>query len=74
MPTLAILRWVVLKFWELSGFVKSIQRAAPRKAKKQAIANKPKLNGLAIKMIVASDKHIAVIKPLNIFQIIDCVA
>ena len=71
---LAILRWAELRFWALSGFVKSIQRAPPRNAKKQAKANVPKLNGAAIRIIVANDRHIAVIKPLNVFQIIGCIA
>ena len=52
--------------------MKSIQRAPPRKAKKQAKAIVPKLKGAAIRINVANDKHIAVIKPLNVFQIIGC--
>lgn len=60
MASLAILRWEGVKFWALIGFVKSIQRVPPIKAKKQAKANVPKLNGVVIRIIVATDRHIAV--------------
>lgn len=70
MAAFAILSCAGFKFLALSGFVKSIQRALPRKAKKQAKASVPKLNGPEIRINVANEKHIAVIKPLIIFQII----